>query len=111
VGDQPGFQLTGSFFPDLDAAVAEAARVTREGGRDAGSVWLPIDRSPYMGAQRAAIEADTEPQSIETFSAAFASRPSASAGRSPPRGSAGPRRARRPPRCACPGWTSSSRGT
>jgi hypothetical protein len=46
--------------------------VTRVGGRVAGTVWLPIDQSPYMLAQRAAIEAVTGPESVETFSGAFA---------------------------------------
>jgi SAM-dependent methyltransferase len=64
---QQGFQ----FFPDLGAAVAEAARVTRPGGRVAGTVWLPLDRSLYMRAQQRSIETVAGPQAGETFTAAF----------------------------------------
>jgi ubiquinone/menaquinone biosynthesis C-methylase UbiE len=44
------------FFPDLRASAAEAARVVREGGRVAATVWSPLGRSPYFAAQSRAVE-------------------------------------------------------
>ncbi|CAK7287039.1 class I SAM-dependent methyltransferase [Streptomyces misionensis] len=49
---QQGAQL----FPDLTAALAEAARVTRPGGRFAATVWAPVDRLPYFLAEQRALE-------------------------------------------------------
>ncbi|MEW2620090.1 methyltransferase domain-containing protein [Streptomyces sp. NPDC048106] len=49
---QQGAQL----FPDLTAALTEAARVTRPGGRFAATVWAPLDRQPYFLAEQRALE-------------------------------------------------------
>ncbi|UIX32873.1 class I SAM-dependent methyltransferase [Streptomyces sp. GQFP] len=44
------------FFPDLEAALTEAARVTRPGGRFTATAWTPpADRSPYFAAQLKAV--------------------------------------------------------
>lgn len=43
------------FFPVVQAAVSEAARVMRVGGRFAATVWSARERSPYFDAQYAAI--------------------------------------------------------
>ncbi|MFI2431890.1 class I SAM-dependent methyltransferase [Streptomyces sp. NPDC018693] len=59
------------FFPDLDAAVAETARVLRPGGRLALTVWAAPDRSPYFAAQHEVIKEYGSPQDTETFTAAF----------------------------------------
>jgi SAM-dependent methyltransferase len=95
---QQGFQ----FFPDLGAAVAEAARVTRPGGRVAGTVWLPLDRSPYMRAQQRSIETAAGPQAGETFSAAFGCSAERLTGPSAPPGSARSSRARCSPTSRLP---------
>jgi ubiquinone/menaquinone biosynthesis C-methylase UbiE len=39
------------FFPDLDQAVREFARVTRSGARVSAAFWMAADASPYMAAQ------------------------------------------------------------
>ncbi|MGV9989316.1 class I SAM-dependent methyltransferase [Streptomyces sp. NPDC003374] len=44
-------QQGAQFFPDLDAALAEVARVTRPGGRFAATVWADRSLSPYFAAQ------------------------------------------------------------
>lgn len=44
-------QQGAQFFPDLDAAMREVARVTRPGGRFAATVWGRRERSPYLSAQ------------------------------------------------------------
>ena len=51
-------------------ARAAAARVGPT-GRVAGTVWLPLDRSPYMRAQQRSVETVAGPQAGETFTAAF----------------------------------------
>jgi SAM-dependent methyltransferase len=44
------------FFSNLERAVAEAARLTRRGGRVVATVWAPLEHSPYFHAQVHAIE-------------------------------------------------------
>ncbi|OIK23098.1 class I SAM-dependent methyltransferase [Streptomyces malaysiense] len=48
-------QQGAQFFPDLTAALTEAARVTRPGGRLAVTVWAPLDRQPYFLAHERAL--------------------------------------------------------
>jgi ubiquinone/menaquinone biosynthesis C-methylase UbiE len=38
------------FFPDIPTGLREMARVTRNGGRFAATVWAPRNRSPYLDA-------------------------------------------------------------
>lgn len=59
------------FFPALDAALAEAARVTRAGGHVAATAFLPRDRSPYFDAQYRAVEALAGPSATDSFARAF----------------------------------------
>ncbi|MGW3203585.1 class I SAM-dependent methyltransferase [Streptomyces sp. NPDC001135] len=59
------------FFPDLAAALAETARVTRPGGRFAATVWAALDRQPYFRAQLHAIEDHGSPEAAEALSEAF----------------------------------------
>lgn len=68
------------FFPDMQAAVNEMARVTRPGGHIAVTVWSPLHRSPYMEAQYRAVSEILGPSpsfldafacSADTVSAAF----------------------------------------
>jgi ubiquinone/menaquinone biosynthesis C-methylase UbiE len=44
------------FFPDLDAAMADAGRVLRPAGRLVATAWPPAERNPYFAAQFAALE-------------------------------------------------------
>ncbi|WP_340377880.1 methyltransferase domain-containing protein [Streptomyces sp. SS7] len=60
------------FFPDLDAALRETARVTRRGGRFAATVWSHLDESPYFVAQLRAVEQHGTPESAAGFRSAFA---------------------------------------
>ncbi|MCG0069285.1 MULTISPECIES: class I SAM-dependent methyltransferase [Streptomyces] len=60
------------FFPDLDAALAETARVTRLGGRFAATVWAPVDRQPYFLAQQRALRQYGGPDAVRHFARAFA---------------------------------------
>ncbi|OIJ95583.1 class I SAM-dependent methyltransferase [Streptomyces monashensis] len=60
------------FFPDLGAAFAETARVTRPTGRFATTVWAPVDRQPYFLAQRRALEEYGGPDAPGYFARAFA---------------------------------------
>jgi SAM-dependent methyltransferase len=59
------------FFPDLDAAVAEAVRVLRPGGRLAATVWAPMHESPWMAAQGQAFTAVLGEDVGATFQAPF----------------------------------------
>jgi SAM-dependent methyltransferase len=59
------------FFPDRDAALAEAARVTRPGGRIAATFWAPLERSPYMAAQLQGIQQVIGAEASAGFAAAF----------------------------------------
>lgn len=63
------------FFPDLDAAVAECARVLRPRGRLAATVWAPLERSPYFRAQQAVVQAIGGDEEGADFAAAFACSP------------------------------------
>jgi SAM-dependent methyltransferase len=45
------------FFPDPVAGLTEMRRVLRPNGRAGVTVWAPIDRSPYITAQLALLEA------------------------------------------------------
>lgn len=63
------------FFPDLPAALAEAARVARDGAQIAGTVWAPPQRSPYLAAQLRALTDLLGPSTGEAMAAAFASSP------------------------------------
>ncbi|MFF8946610.1 class I SAM-dependent methyltransferase [Streptomyces sp. NPDC014864] len=65
-------QQGAQFFPDLDAALAEAARVTRPGGRFAATVWADRALSPYFDAQYAVIEQYGGPDVAESYAAALA---------------------------------------
>ncbi|MCQ9185278.1 methyltransferase domain-containing protein [Streptomyces sp. IBSBF 2953] len=64
-------QQGAQFFPDLDAALVETARVTRPGGRFAATVWARLDDSPYFLAQLRALEQFDGPDAAATFRAAF----------------------------------------
>lgn len=56
------------FFPDLEAALVEAARVTRTGGRFAATAWTPpADRSPYFAAQLKAVTEHGTPEAEARF--------------------------------------------
>lgn len=68
-------QQGAQFFPDLPAALAETARVTRPGGRFAATVWGPIDSSPYFAAQYRTIEQYGGPAAADVFTAAFSCTP------------------------------------
>ncbi|MDX3457961.1 methyltransferase domain-containing protein [Streptomyces sp. ME02-8801-2C] len=56
------------FFPDLEAAFTEAARVTRTGGRLAVTSWTPpADRTPYFAAQLKAVTEHGDPEAQARF--------------------------------------------
>ncbi|MDX3747548.1 class I SAM-dependent methyltransferase [Streptomyces sp. AK08-02] len=56
------------FFPDLDAALTEAARVTRPGGRFTATTWAPpVDRSPYIAAHHKAVTEHGTPEAKARF--------------------------------------------
>jgi ubiquinone/menaquinone biosynthesis C-methylase UbiE len=59
------------FFPDMDGALSEAARVTRPGGRIAVTVWAPLERSPYMAAQLHGIQEVIGQEASASFTGAF----------------------------------------
>ncbi|QDY77720.1 class I SAM-dependent methyltransferase [Streptomyces qinzhouensis] len=59
------------FFPDRPAAVAEAARVVRPGGRVAVTAWAPMDRSPLFAAQQRAFEEFGGPGITDWYAADF----------------------------------------
>ncbi|MET8248360.1 methyltransferase domain-containing protein [Streptomyces sp. NPDC005202] len=65
-------QQGAQFFPDLHAALAETARVTRSGGRFAATVWADLSLSPYFAAQHEVIREYGGPERAESYSAAFA---------------------------------------
>ena len=56
------------YFPDLAAALTEAARVTRTGGRLAITTWTPpADRIPYFAAQLKAVTEHGDPEARARF--------------------------------------------
>jgi ubiquinone/menaquinone biosynthesis C-methylase UbiE len=68
-------QQGAQFFPDLDAAMREAARVTRPGGRFAATVWARRDRSPYLAAQYEALSEHGGRELADSVAAAFSCTP------------------------------------
>jgi SAM-dependent methyltransferase len=63
------------FFPDPRAAVTEAARVTRKGGRVGATVWSPLERSPYFQALFRAVERIVGARASSLFDDAFGCSP------------------------------------
>ncbi|MGV9558930.1 methyltransferase domain-containing protein [Streptomyces sp. NPDC003522] len=59
------------FFPDLDAALREAARVLRPAGRFAATVWSNLEASPYFAAQLLAVRQYGGPDAAADFQEAF----------------------------------------
>jgi ubiquinone/menaquinone biosynthesis C-methylase UbiE len=60
------------FFPDLEAALTEAARVTRTGGRFTATAWTPpVDRSPYFAAHLKAVLKHGTPEAEARFAASL----------------------------------------
>jgi SAM-dependent methyltransferase len=59
------------FVPDLQAAVDEAARVARVGGRVVATVWSPLERSPYFEAQFRAVRDLLGDDASASFADAF----------------------------------------
>lgn len=59
------------FFPDLDTALAEMARVTAPGGVVAATAWTPIETSPYFDAQYTALADAFGTHAVESLAAAF----------------------------------------
>ncbi|GAB7109414.1 class I SAM-dependent methyltransferase [Streptomyces phaeofaciens JCM 4814] len=64
-------QQGAQFFPDLDAALRETARVTRPGGRFAATVWSDLDDSPYFVAQYKTLGRLGGPEATEAYRSAF----------------------------------------
>jgi ubiquinone/menaquinone biosynthesis C-methylase UbiE len=66
-------QQGAQFFPDLDAALRETARVTRPQGRFAATTWSPgALTSPYFAAQHEVLKQYGGPEPAASFAAAFA---------------------------------------
>ncbi|MYW63745.1 methyltransferase domain-containing protein [Streptomyces sp. SID8379] len=64
-------QQGAQFFPDLAAACAEAARVTRAGGRFTATTWSHLDRSPYFLAQHELVAEYAGEEAADGFVQAF----------------------------------------
>lgn len=63
------------FFPDLDAAFAETARVTRPGGRFAATAWAARELIPYFVAQYEAVGEHGGKELAEDYEGAFSGTP------------------------------------
>ncbi|MGW9368919.1 class I SAM-dependent methyltransferase [Streptomyces xanthophaeus] len=72
VFDAVACQQGAQYFPDLEAALGEAARVTRAGRRVGATVWAPLDRSPYFEAQASAIGEIAGAEAAASYADAFA---------------------------------------
>ncbi|MFI6490257.1 class I SAM-dependent methyltransferase [Streptomyces sp. NPDC050564] len=59
------------FFPELPAALAETARVTRPGGRFVATAWADRDRIPYFVAQYEAVKEYGGPEIAADYEGAF----------------------------------------
>ncbi|MEU3602786.1 class I SAM-dependent methyltransferase [Streptomyces sp. NPDC006798] len=59
------------FFPDRDAGVAEAARVTRPGGLLGFTAWAPMGRSPFFAATGQAMEENGAGPIMDWYATAF----------------------------------------
>lgn len=59
------------FFPDLDVAVTEMARVTTSGGTVAATAWSPMAGSPYFRGQYLALTDALGAEATAGFQAAF----------------------------------------
>ncbi|MFF6998767.1 class I SAM-dependent methyltransferase [Streptomyces sp. NPDC008313] len=64
-------QQGAQFFTDLDAAFAEAARVTRPGGRLAATAWADMRRSPYFEVQYRALTDHAGQETAADYAKAF----------------------------------------
>ncbi|MCF4139114.1 methyltransferase domain-containing protein [Streptomyces sp. Tue 6430] len=64
-------QQGAQFFPDLDAALRETARVLRPRGRFAATVWSNLEASPYFTAQLRAVRQYGGPDAAADFQDAF----------------------------------------
>ncbi|MGW2525192.1 class I SAM-dependent methyltransferase [Streptomyces sp. NPDC001617] len=65
-------QQGAQFFPDLTAALTEAARVTRPHGHFAATTWAPTAlTSPYFSAQHTVIKEYGGPEAAASYAAAF----------------------------------------
>ncbi|MFJ6727791.1 class I SAM-dependent methyltransferase [Streptomyces sp. NPDC091281] len=64
-------QQGAQFFPDLDAALRETARVTRPGGRFAATVWSRPEASPYFAALYEVVLAHGGPEAGTQYLSAF----------------------------------------
>ncbi|MFF0184511.1 class I SAM-dependent methyltransferase [Streptomyces sp. NPDC005244] len=63
------------FFPDLDAALAETARVTRPDGRFAATAWAARELIPYFVAQYEAVGEHGGKELAEDYEGAFSGTP------------------------------------
>ncbi|MFD5638770.1 class I SAM-dependent methyltransferase [Streptomyces sp. NPDC127077] len=63
------------FFPDLDAAFAETARVTRPDGRFAATAWAARELIPYFVAQYEAVEEYGGKELAADYEGAFSGTP------------------------------------
>ncbi|MFI6881023.1 class I SAM-dependent methyltransferase [Streptomyces sp. NPDC050400] len=64
-------QQGAQFFPDLVAALTQAARVTRPGGRFAATTWTDLSASPYFLAQHEVITRYAGAEAAAPYTEAF----------------------------------------